>query len=117
MTIEEQIEVYLQDDDSLYEDWYIKQSQHESGIEFGEPVSSLEDKKKAISNWAEIHKSALKEKVCPNIDKIKAIGKPINAVLFIASLFEDLGFVGAATQIASYLVNKGVEKLCESYEG
>ena len=116
MDVEEQITLYLREDDLLFKSWYLKQTQHEAGIDFGEPVSTLQDYRNAFNKWVEFHKKTLKKRICPHFDEIKKLKRPVDAILFIISLIEDLAIVGGVVQVATALFNYGIEKLCGTNE-
>ena len=116
MNVKEQIRFYLENTDALYKKWHLKQIQHETGVYVGEPLGKLEDHKKAFSNWLESNKETLRQIICPNVDDIKRSKGPIDIIVSIMVLIEELSFVGGVIEAASLLFVYGLEKLCKRYE-
>jgi hypothetical protein len=115
MDVREQIRAYLDDQETLYKEWYIEQTRYETGVGFGEPVGTFEDWKKAFGNWVETHKSELREVICPNADKIKVVTTRVDIILTIMDLIEEQPYVGTVMRTATLLLLYGVEKLCKGY--
>lgn len=115
MDIEEQIKLYLEDNDLLYQEWYKKQLQFDTGIDHGE-ACGLKEWKKECGSWLELHKAALKERICPHRKKIKAKGTAIGAILGLIELIEDMAGVASVVATSTILLIQGIDKLCEDYE-
>ena len=115
MDVREQIRGYLEDPETLYKEWYMGQTQYETGIEFGEEVGVLADWKQEFINWVHTHMSELRTLICPNAGKIEAAATQIEMVLEIMDLIEEQSYVGTVKRTATLLVLYGIEKLCEDY--
>lgn len=115
MDVKEQIKLYLEDNDLLYQEWYKKQLQFDTGIDHGE-ACGLKEWKKEFGSWLEVHKAALKERICPHRKNIKAKGTAIGVILGLIGLIEGMAFVGAVKQLSTILFIYGIDKLCEDYE-
>lgn len=116
MDVEEEVTLYLRENDLLFKNWYLKQTQHETGVDFGEPVSTLQDYRNAFNKWVEFHKVMLAKRICPHFDEINNFKRPVDVVLFIISLIEDLAIVGGVVQVATALFVYGIENLCNTNE-
>lgn len=116
MDVRDEIRSYLEDPETLYKTWYEEQTQYEAGIDTGEPVGVVEDLKKAFSGWVNTNLSDLRDAICPNSEKIKAVGTQVGMVLEIMDLIEEQPYVGTVKKAATLLLLYGIEKLCDSYE-
>ena len=111
MDIKEQIQIYLENEEILYKEWYKKQIEHDTG-ELAEVVGGLDDIKKWGTNWVKNHKLALQQNICPKIPTIKKLKTRIEMIMAVFKLVRNLAFVGAAVEVATHLVMYGLEKLC-----
>ena len=116
MDIEEKIEFYLSNEDVLYKDWYKKQNEYETGIDFGEPVGSYSEYKEAFDIWLKENKSRLQQKICPHKNEFMNLTKPSEIITLIISLIDEIAIIGAVIQVAVLIFNYGLENFCESFD-
>lgn len=114
MTTDEQIQMYLDDNDLLLKDWHTSQMQNDTGIDDGECIGIVDDIQKAFIRWTEGNKLKLRERICPNIEKIKSLRTPSLIINFIIGLIEDLSIVAKlVVAVATLLFKYGIDNLCK----
>lgn len=113
---ENQIEFYLNNKEALYKDWYVGQVQHETGIDHGVPYGSFSDWKCAFNSWVDQHQTDLRKVLCPHATEIIRQEWPLMAVSLIASLIEDLPYVGRVIETSCLLFVFGTKSLCDGYD-
>ncbi len=106
------IDNYLNDTDKLYEEWYSKQLNFDTGVEYGEPVGSFDDYKRSFQNWLDDNKKTLQKAICPNLNKIKKEKKKVDIILGILSCIEDLSIIACSIEISILIFLYGLDKLC-----
>ncbi len=119
MDVQGQIRSYLEKPEVLYEEWHLKQVQHETGVHEGKlrgKLGSLADHKKAFASWLRRNREQLKQAICPNRERIEDMKQPVDIVAAIMCLIQDLAFVGGALEAAGLLFLYGIGKLCKDDE-
>ncbi|NLZ07579.1 MAG: hypothetical protein GXY19_20605 [Phycisphaerae bacterium] len=114
MDSEEKIKAYLEDQDLLMREWYRKQVAYATGIDPGEPVSTVEDIKKGFDNWVSKHAASLRKVVCPNMDEIRAADGAFAAVGIISRALRYEEYIGPLLETACFLFVYGAERLCQT---